>query len=71
MLKDEVNYFNISIGVLGLLGKDSQQFFIEHLTNKQSANYIMNKISDCCIRSTYYLFCCRGKPWNESKLLSW
>ena len=70
---DEVKYFNISMEALGLIGKDSQEFckFIEHLTNKQTENYIMNKISPCCIRSAYCLFCCRDKPWNEPKLLSW
>ena len=43
---DEVKYFNISMGALGLIGKDSQEFFrlIEHLTNKQTANYIVNKM---------------------------
>ena len=39
------------MGALVLIGKDSQEFckLIEHLTNKQSTNYIMNKISACCI----------------------
>ena len=70
---DEVKYFNISMGAVGLIGKDSQEFckLIEHLTNKQTANYIMNKISACCIRSTYYLFCRSDKPWKEPKLLFW
>ena len=70
---DEVRYFNIFMGALGLIGKDNQEFckLIEHLTNKQTANYILNKINACCIRSTYYLLCCRDKPRNEPKLLSW
>ena len=70
---DEVKYFNISMGGLGIIGKDSQEFckLIKHLTNKQTANYIKSKMSACCIRSTYYLFCCRDKPWNEPILLSW
>ena len=61
---DEVKYFNISMEALGPIGKDSEEFcqLIEHLTNKQTANYIINKISACCIRSTYYFFC--YKPWN-------
>ena len=39
------------MGALGLTGKDSQEFckLIEHLTNKQAANYIMNKISASCM----------------------
>ena len=39
------------MGALVLIGKDSQEFckLIEHLTNKQTANYIMNKIGACCI----------------------
>ena len=70
---DEVKYFNISMVGLELIGTDSQEFcrLIKHLINKQTANYIMSKISACCIRSTYYLFCCRDTPWNESILLSW
>ena len=45
------------MGALGITGKDSQEFckLTDNLTNKQAANYIMNKISACCIRSTYYL----------------
>ena len=60
-------------GALGLIGKDSQEFcaLIAHLTNKQTKNYIMNKINACCIKSTYCLFCCWDKTWNEPKLLSW
>ena len=54
-----MKYFNISMEALGLIGKDSEEFcqLIEYLTNKQTANYIINKIKACCIRSTYYLFC--------------
>ena len=46
------------MGALGLIAKDSQEFFklIEHLTNKKTANYILNKTSACCIQSAYYLF---------------
>ena len=59
-----MKYFNISMEALGLIGKDSEEFcqLIEYLTNKQTANYIINKIKACSIRSTYYLFC--YKPWN-------
>ena len=33
---DEVKYFNVFMGALGLIGKDSQEFckLIERLTNK-------------------------------------
>ena len=52
------------MGALGLIAKDSQEFckLIEHLTNKKTANYILNKTSACCIQSAYYLFCCSNKP---------
>ena len=61
------------MGALGLIGKNNQEFceLIEHLTNKQTASYIMNKICACCTQSTYNLFCCRDKPWNQPKILSW
>lgn len=34
----------ISMGGLGLIGRDSQEFcrLLEHLTNKQTTNYIFN-----------------------------
>ena len=70
---DRVKYFNISMESFKTYRKASQEFrkLVEHLTNKQTANYIMNKMSTCCIRSVYYLFGCRDKPCNGPKLLSW
>ena len=61
------------MGALRLIGKNNQEFYkpIEHLTNKQTANYIMYEICACYIQSTYNLFCCRDKPWNQPKILSW
>ena len=43
----------ISMGGLGLIGRDSQEFcrLLEHLTNKQTTNYILNKRSVCCTQS--------------------
>ena len=47
---DEVNYFNVSMGALGLISKDNQEFckLIKHLTNKQTANYIKNETTITC-----------------------
>ena len=43
---DEVKGFNISAGTLGHICKDSEKL-IAHLTNKQTMNYILNKIGAC------------------------
>ena len=32
--------------------------------------YIISKITKIAIRTTYYIFCCRNKPWTSPDLLS-
>ena len=34
-------------------------------------NYIITKLSTIIIRTTYYIFCMRNKPWTNPDLLSY
>ena len=64
MVKDyiSVTFINLSMGSLGIIGKDSRLINLHKLlkaTNmdKNSIAYCIKKLSACCIRCTYYLFC--------------
>ena len=51
---------NLSMGSLGIIGKDSINLHkLLKATNmdKSSIAYCIKKLSTCCIRCTYYLFC--------------
>ena len=70
---EKVNFVNLSIGTLGIVGAHSS------VTNmlkalgfqQQEIVYLIRKIMCCCIRGTYYLFCMRNKAWSQPSLLSW
>ena len=70
---EKVNFINLSIGTLGIVGVHS------NVTNllkalgfqQQKITYLIKKIMCCCIRGTYYVFCMRNKAWNQPSLLSW
>ncbi len=72
---NRVKFVNISVGVLGIVGKSSRSFidFISNdlLLDNQKTNYLIAKIGACCIRSTYYIFCRKDKDWTEPNLLTW
>ena len=72
---ESINYVNLSMGALGLIGKDSKKFYdLLKMTlklEKDQTNYLMKKITSCCIRTTYYIFCKKDKSWHKPDLLSW
>ena len=39
--------------------------------DKAHTNYIITKLSTIVIRTTYYIFCMRNKPWTNPELLSY
>ena len=70
---EKVNFINLSMGVLGIVGIHS------NVTNmlkalgfqQQEIAQLIKKIMSCCIRGTYYVFCMRNKAWSQPSLLSW
>ena len=54
-----VTFINVSMGSLGIIGKDSiNSHKLLKATNmdKNSIAYCIKKLSACCMRCTYYLF---------------
>ena len=69
-----VEYFDLSMGGIGVISSDSKnlrKMFIDlGLTNEES-DYIVRKLINVCLRSTYYIFCRRNKNWEGPSLLAW
>ena len=70
-----VKYFNLSMGAIGIIGKECKDFYgfldEEMELELPQMNYLVKKLIDYCIRSTYYLFCMEDKQWVTPKLLYW
>ena len=69
-----VKYFNLSMGAIGMIGKECKDFYgflDEDMELESQMNYLVKKLIGCCIRSTYYLFCMKDKQWVTPKLLYW
>ena len=70
----QINFINLSISSLGIFGNCSDSFLklcMERGINNGDLNFIISKISIIIIRSTYYIFCMRNKPWPNPELLSY
>ena len=69
-----VKFVNLSISSLGIFGQSCDSFIqmCSDLTiGKAHTNYIITKLSTIIIRTTYYIFCMRTKPWTNPDLLSY
>ena len=70
----EVTFINLTMGAIGIIGKDGKGLYImlKNLElSSQEISFITNKITGHCIRSFYYLFCMKDKPWENPELLTW
>ena len=70
----QVKFINLSISCLGIFGNSSDSFlklYMERGISNGDLNFIISKISTIIIRSTYYIFCIRNKPWSNPELLSY
>ena len=63
--KYKVYYVNLSLGAIGITGKDSLIMTAKGSLSKEILNFIVNRIINVCIRSTYYIFCMRNKEWEN------
>ena len=70
----KTKFINLSTSSLGMFGQASGSFFdmCKELGIEQShLNYIAIKMTTIIIRTTYYIFCMRNKPWTDPELLSY
>ena len=68
-----VKFINLSISALGVFEKESSHFIqmLEHLnSDKAGVKYIIRKIINIAIRTTYYVFCSRNKDWSNPDLMN-
>ena len=69
---NSVKFINLSISALGVFDKESAAFLkmLEDTHfDKAHTKYIIKRIINIAIRSTYYIFCCRNKEWTKPDLL--
>ena len=67
-----VEFINLSISALGVFDQESCTFLkmLNRLDiNETQTKYCIKKIMNICIRSTYYIFCCRNKEWKNPDLM--
>ena len=68
-----VKFINISISSLGIFGNSCDayiQLYDDLDFDKKHLKYILKKVITVIIRTTYYIFCMRNKPWTNPELLT-
>ena len=70
---NDVKFVNISLSCLGVFAKESGTF-LKMLDNvgfsKAHKMYCVKKMTKIAIRTSYYIFCCRNKEWENPKLFT-
>ena len=67
-----VTFVNLSMSSLGIYANSCLSFLkmCDSLSiDNQHKRFLISKLSTISIRTTYYIFCCREKPWNNPDLL--
>ena len=70
---DKVHFVNLSMGALGTMGSSSSSFLdmLKDLDFDEGArSFIVKRVINISIRTTYYIFCCRNKAWTNPELLN-
>ena len=70
----KVLFVNLSMGACGVVGKGSGKLFsmLKELgMNEMESHFLIRKLMNVCIRSTYFIFCKREKAWEGLDLLVW
>ena len=70
----EVKFINISISSLGIFGNSCDaniQMYNDLDFDKKHLKYILKKLITVIIRTNYYIFCMRNKPWTRPELLTY
>ena len=67
-----VTFVNLSMSCLGIYANSCLSFLemLDSLSiDNQHTRFLISKLSTISIRTTYYIFCCRDKTWNNPDLL--
>ena len=76
-LKDQyksVIFVNISMSCLGVFANESISLLtmLDKLGfDKKQQDFSLKRMTTIAIRTTYFIFCCRKKEWNNPQLLSY
>ena len=68
-----VKFVNLSVSCLGIFGCSADSFIDmckDLEINKNHLLFMIRKISAIIIRSTYFIFCRRNKPWTSPDFIS-
>ena len=67
-----LNYVNVSMGACGFIEKDSKSLFdLRRLKLPENEIlFLTRRITNTCIRASYYIFCRRSKEWTSPELLT-
>ena len=69
-----VKFVNLVVSALGIFyrnNKTSITMFEDFKISKQEHAYIIRKISNIAIRTSYYIFCMKNKCWSNPELMSY
>ena len=70
----EIIFINATISSLGI-SENSCDAYIQMYKDldfdKKHLKYILKKLLTIIIRTTYYIFCMRNKPWTNPELLTY
>ena len=67
-----VTFVNLSMSALGIYANSCLSFLkmCDSLSiANQQKRFLVSNLSTISIRTTYYIFCCRDKPWSNPDLL--
>ena len=68
----DVKFVNLSMSTIDIMGKSSESLLLmldDLNLDKPTQKYLLRKVMNIAIRCTYYIFCCRNKPWSNPNLL--
>ena len=70
----KVKFVNLSISALGVFSQCLEEF-TEMMKDlklaEQHKRYVIWKIINTCIRTSYYIFCRRNKEWDNPQLMQY
>ena len=69
-----VMFVNLVVSALGIFYKDSKTSFTmfeDFKITRQEHAYIIRKVSNIAIKTSYYIFCMKDKSWSDPELMSY
>ena len=70
----QIRFVYLSMSCTGIFGQSSDSLLEMYKCieiNQSHLNYTLTKISSIIIRTIYYIFCSRNKPWSNPELHSY